>query len=271
MSNLLKFNSVIIHDQNKLVIDSNSVVDRIIDERRKLLMENEKSNTESEDGFVCGIEAATVEQLISDEESLAEVHHEIDMEEIKRLEEEILADAHNEANQIKEEARQSGYNDGYNDGVAKAEAEYMQKCSELEADFARRKAELDEEYKALKEKMEPELVETLIEVFSKVTHTIADSKKDMVAVLANNVLKNTEMSKSYLIKVSEEDYGFVAANTDMIVQGVAKDVKIDVCIDFQLKRNQCIIETDLGVFDCSLDIQLNNLISDIKLLSCTES
>ena len=34
-----------------------------------------------------------------------------------------------------------------------------------------------------------------------------------------------------------------------------------------MKKNECIIETDAGVFDCSLDIELNNLIKDIKLLS----
>lgn len=271
MSNLLKFNSVVIHDQDKLVIDSNRMVDEIIEQRRKLMGTNNPERSESEDGFVCGLDAATVEQLVSDEEPQVEVHHEIDMEEIKRQEEELLAVAREEAECIKSNARSEGYETGLNEGREAAFKELEAHKAKLNEDFANQKAALEAEYRTLREEMEPELVETLIQVFSKVTHAIAENKKDMVVTLANNVLKNTEMSKMYLIKVSEEDYNFVASNTDMIVQGVAKDVKIDICVDFQLKRNQCIIETDLGVFDCSLDIQLESLISDIRLLSCLES
>lgn len=36
-----------------------------------------------------------------------------------------------------------------------------------------------------------------------------------------------------------------------------------------LERNQCMIETNTGIFNCSLDIELNKLINNIKLLSCT--
>ena len=107
-------------------------------------------------------------------------------------------------------------------------------------------------------------------MLSKITYTIADNKRDMVLSLVNGVLKNTEMSKEYLIKVSEDDYNFLVANKELINKGTSKDIKIDICVEPQLKRNQCIIESDVGVFDCSLDIQLQNLISDIRVLSCLE-
>ena len=45
---------------------------------------------------------------------------------------------------------------------------------------------------------------------------------------------------------------------------------MDIVEDAAMKKNQCIIESDTGVYDCSLDIELNNLIRDIKLLSCTQ-
>ena len=270
MSNLLKFNSVVIKDQDKLVIDSNRMVDEIIEQRRKLLEESGNAPVADSDGFVCGLEAAMVEELISDEEEVKEVHHEIDLEAIKLKEEELLNEARLEAEKIKAEARTAGYEAGLSEGRAEASLELDKKLAAMDEELFNKKEALEREYQTLRETMEPELVETLIQVFSKVTHTIAEGKKGIVIALANTVLKNTEMSKSYLVKVSEEDYGFVASNVDMISQGVAKDVKIDVCIDFQLSRNQCIIETDLGVFDCSLDIQLENLINDIRLLSCLD-
>ena len=41
---------------------------------------------------------------------------------------------------------------------------------------------------------------------------------------------------------------------------------MDIVEDATMKKNQCIIESDTGVYDCSLDIELNNLIKDIKLV-----
>ena len=35
--------------------------------------------------------------------------------------------------------------------------------------------------------------------------------------------------------------------------------------DMALKQNECMIETDSGVFNCSLDVELHNLIKQIKL------
>ena len=270
MSNLLKFNNVVIHNQDKMVIDSNRMVEEIIEQRRKILGQSSEGPVADSDGFVCGLEAATVEELVADEEPEVVVP-EIDFEALRIQEEEILQAARDEAVCIKEEARNSGYEAGLMEGREAALAELEQKRAAMEQEFEERRQLLEVEYQEMKANMEPELIETLVQVFAKVTHTIADSKKDLVVALANSVLKSIEKSKTYLIKVSEEDYGFVASNLDMILHGVAKDVNIDACVDFQLKRNQCVIETDLGVFDCSLDIQLENLINDIRLLSCLDS
>ena len=49
---------------------------------------------------------------------------------------------------------------------------------------------------------------------------------------------------------------------------MSKEINLDIVADTTMKKNECIIETHAGVFDCSLDIELNNLIKDIKLLSC---
>ena len=50
---------------------------------------------------------------------------------------------------------------------------------------------------------------------------------------------------------------------------MSREVNIDIVEDATLERNQCMIETNTGIFNCSLDIELNNLIKNIKLLSCT--
>jgi flagellar assembly protein FliH len=83
-------------------------------------------------------------------------------------------------------------------------------------------------------------------------------------------MKNSDISNEFVIRVSPDDYRFLVNNQGKIYCAVSKEVNMDIVEDAAMKKNQCIIESDTGVYDCSLDIELNNLIRDIKLLSCTQ-
>ena len=273
MSNLLKYNSFVIQNQDKFVIDSNKMADEIVEQYRQLHAKAEQELVPDADGFVCGLEAATVEQLVrddadSEQQEMQPEFQPIDMAEIHRQEEEIINQARTEAELIKSRAQAAGYEQGIAEGREIAEQQLDARMKQLDREYTERLNALEAEYARKYHEMEPALVNTLIEVFSKITNTMADGKRDTVLFLVNGVLRNTEVSKEYVIRVSEDDYNYLLSNKHLIHNGINKDIKIDICIDAGLTRNQCIIETDSGVFDCSLDIQLENLINDIRLLSC---
>lgn len=275
MSNLLKYNSFVIQNQDKFVIDSNKMADEIVEQYRQLHAKAEQEPVPDADGFVCGLEAATVEQLVRDDadsgqQEMQPEFQPIDMAEIHRQEEEIINQARTEAELIKSRAQAAGYEQGIAEGREVAEQQLDARMKQLDREYTERLNALEAEYARKYHEMEPALVNTLIEVFSKITNTMADGKRDTVLFLVNGVLRNTEVSKEYVIRVSEDDYNYLLSNKHLIHNGINKDIKIDICIDAGLTRNQCIIETDSGVFDCSLDIQLENLINDIRLLSCLE-
>ena len=69
--------------------------------------------------------------------------------------------------------------------------------------------------------------------------------------------------------VAVEDAIFLRENKDKIIGSSRNDIHIEVVSDPSMKRNECLIDTDTGVYDCSLDIQLENLINDIRILSAT--
>ena len=150
----------------------------------------------------------------------------------------------------------------YRREVTKAEA--------LEREYEQKKAQLEKEYNDLKAAIEPELVETITEVFRKITYTVAEDNKEIIIGLINGVMKNSDISNEFVIRVSPDDYRFLVNNQGKIYCAVSKEVNMDIVEDAAMKKNQCIIESDTGVYDCSLDIELNNLIRDIKLLSCTQ-
>ena len=269
MSNLLKFNRVVIKDNNKVVIDSNSTMQNILDRQAELEKINMAPVREPDaDGFVCGLEAAAVEEIITDEAWQEPV---VMPEDLLREANEALDAARAEAEDIRAAAREEGYNMGLQDAEAYIDNTINEKISALEQEYSRKNQMLEAQYREMKEQLEPELVEVLLDVFSQVTHTIAEDRRDIVISLIKNVLDNSEVSKNILIKVSAEDYVFVDNNKDKLLAAATPDTVIEVTKDIKLSKNQCIIETDAGVFDCSLDIQIENLISDIRLISHVRS
>ena len=146
----------------------------------------------------------------------------------------------------------------------------MPEKSMNEREYEQKKAQLEKEYNDLKAAIEPELVETITEVFRKITYTVAEDNKEIIIGLINGVMKNSDISNEFVIRVSPDDYRFLVNNQGKIYCAVSKEVNMDIVEDAAMKKNQCIIESDTGVYDCSLDIELNNLIRDIKLLSCTQ-
>lgn len=270
MSNLLKYNHVVVKNEDKHVIDSNELLKNILSAKKNTTSGNsfaEKSIPDP-DGFVRGIDAARVEKLISDEEEQQDDNNAGILEDARKQAEDILEDAKKQAEDILKDAKKNGYKEGYEKGTIESKQKSDDLQTKLEADYKSMSEKLQNEYDEKYQVMESELVDTLMEVFSKVTLTIAEDKKDLVLLLIQRTLKDADANKDFLIRVSDVDYGFVMNSIDKLYDCVSLDSKIEVVRDNTLKKNQCIIETDAGAFDCSLDIQLEGLISEIKLLSC---
>lgn len=270
MSNLLKYNHVVVKNEDKHVIDSNELLKNILSAKKNTTSGNsfaEKSIPDP-DGFVRGIDAARVEKLISDEEEQQDDNNAGILEDARKQAEAILEDAKKQAEDILKDAKENGYREGYEKGTIESKQKSDDLQTKLEADYKSMSEKLQNEYDEKYQVMESELVDTLMEVFSKVTLTIAEDKKDLVLLLIQRTLKDADANKDFLIRVSDVDYGFVMNSIDKLYDCVSLDSKIEVVRDNTLKKNQCIIETDAGAFDCSLDIQLEGLISEIKLLSC---
>lgn len=277
MSNLLKRSSVINKDER--VIDYNDLIKKKI----QTIMES-KHNEMDADGFINGLHADVVEELISDDgtadaltddaamgeqqaaASLENANAEAEriIEEARLQAEQIIADANKNADAAFEEAKQNGYYEGNE----KAQEEMNIKQAQLEVGFDNKRKELEQEYNNLKESIEPELVEVITDVFRKVTGVVAEDNQEIILHLINDVMHNADGSRDYVIKVSPDDYKFLVNNQGKIYCAMSREVNIDIVEDATLERNQCMIETNTGIFNCSLDIELNNLIKNIKLLSC---
>ena len=269
MSNLVKSRNIVCNQNEKKVIDYNDLISAKIMKIREAI---EQESRDKKLDFVAGINADTAIELLDEENENVE---KVDLESVNREAERIIDRANEDARAIVERAKQEadmirsdnariGREEGYEEGRTQAETEF----ADLKRQVEEERLQMELDYNDRVNEIEPLLVDTILQVFEKVTHVLAEDKKDLVLNLVNDVLNKTEVSKEFLIRVSAEDYQFMQDNRDRINGVASEQVQIDIVEDHTFRKGQCMIESDSGIYDCSLDIQLDNLISAIKLMTC---
>lgn len=277
LSNLYKCYNVV--SQNERVIDYNE----IIKAKLNIIHESAKKNKISADGFVNGLQAEVVDTLLySNDETVGEEHElqqqyirQADIETAAAQAEDIISKATIDAESIlndaklkAEEIQSNAYMEAKENALADAKNEIQQHITKAQQEYEQKKNDLQQEYEDLKAKLEPELVGVITEVIKKVIYNFSEDNEEVILNLVNSVMRRAEASRQFNIRVSPEDYKFLVNNQGKIYCGMSKEVQLEIIEDLSMKKSECIIESDVGVYDCSLDIQLENLTKQIKLLSC---
>ena len=187
--------------------------------------------------------------------------------------EQILADANAKAeelvNQAKAEVdkiREAAKNKGYEDGKEMLERELEEMRTQMQSSYQQKSEELEQDYCEKRKNMEHELVDVILNVFNKVFHIQFDNKKHILMYLIDDAIMNIEGEKRFRIKVAQSNVLFLENHKEEILDRVGHDIELEILSDSMMDGNDCIIETDSGVFDCSLGTQLENLIKDIRSL-----
>lgn len=249
---------------DKKVIDYNALIAEKLSKLQNL-SNTTKETVESvdEDGFKAGLMAREVE--VTKEEVVEEI--EITPEELlENANEEanqILEDAKKQAEQLKQQAYQEGSKQGYDEGYNQSLADINAQKAKFEAD----KQKFIKEYDEQLIEMEPLLVNAITTVVQNVFKIKFEDNRNMIVHLVKNALGRIESSKEFIVKVSKADYPYVMKYREVLEKTVIKAASIDIIEDMTLSKNQCLVETDGGVFDCSLDVQLDNLTKTLKILS----
>ena len=221
----------------------------IDDEGNPVINQVEEAEEEAEEAFV-DMEAIQAQA----DEMIANAREEADA---------IVAEAQEQAEALKSHYEEEGKKTGYQEGLANAMNEFNAKKDELEAERQQLQAEFDEKERA----MESELVDVITEVMERFFLVQFGNKKDLLLHLIDNALINIENSREFLIKVNDENFDFLNQYKSQLQEKVGNDLQLDIIRDPVLDVHQCLIETDGGVFDCSLDVELDNLVKDLKSLS----
>ncbi len=275
----------VVYDNDRdddVVIDSNQKIQELLErqareykeklriaERERRIAELEASGESIPEGMDPDEFLGLADAIMQEEEPQIDY-----VEEAKAQAEEILAEAkaqaqgildaaNTNAKSIEKMARQEAEQAGYSTGIERAEIELNQAKAELEA-----KAQmLEQDYYSKCDMLEHQVVEQCMGVFEKVFRAKLSGDKDVIYHLLNQCIMNIERTKQFQIKVSDSNVDYIKEKKDEILMKVGSDVTIDIIADPMLDDSQAIIETDGGVFDCSLDTELDALAREIIALS----
>ena len=278
-SNLYKCGWVTVQEKDTRVIDNNALLEQKLS---AVLHAASISDTEEilpgDDGFEDGLDAEKVDALFSSDEGVIkgslQAERDALLEEIENARAELatvkeqadamIEDAKSQigAMQMKayEEAKSQGYQEGERLGRQEADAQINE--------YLAKKKQLEDEYEKKIEELEPEFIETLTGIYEHIFKVDLTRYRDLVANLLVNAMQNIENTRNFLVHVSKEDYEGVMADKDRIrAEAGGNSVSVEFVEDATLSRSQCLIETENGIYDCSLDTQLSELSRKLKLLS----
>lgn len=158
----------------------------------------------------------------------------------------IIADAQQKAEQIVqqaeakfEERRQAGYEQGLTEGRAEM-AEKMMDTIASSVDFL--------------SGLETRVVGLVSKSLQKILGEM--DRQERVTSVVRNALAVTRNESKVTVRVHPDDLDTVQQRMDDIMKPYPGIKYIDVVSDSRLDRDGCILETEVGVVDASLDVQL---------------
>lgn len=267
--------------ENARVIDMNEILEkRLKEEAERKSRQPEKELVAAQDGFTEGLNAEKVDVLLQPDEEAASAQNASiqEQEQLNRELEEARTElaglqaqieqereqAQLEAEQIKakafEEANEQGYQEGYQKGLDSVQ-ELQKQCEE-------EKLRQEQEYQQKLQEMEPMLVDTLCDVYSHIFKVEAKEHKELVLKLLQDTLLKVDSTGSVIIHVAKEDYSYVQERkASLLEEAGLQNGSVEIVSDATLQNAQCMIETEGGVYDCSLDTELAELKRRLMLLA----
>lgn len=274
-------------ESEQLVIDSNELAKQLIlkqereykaklleEERERRLAAMREAGEEIPDGMDADEFLGLADTIMQKEEPDVSAQVEELLEDARNQAQAIIDDANAQAQEIlnaaqlnadamKNLARQDGEKEGYNEGTQRAALELQDAQQQMQSEVER----VQNEYMERELHMEREIVEMCLPVFEHVFAAELSGRKDVIYHLLDHCIMKIERTGQMQIKVSDANAEYIKSKKEEIQGKVGAEVGLDIIADPLLNDDQCIIETDGGIFDCSIDTELDNLIREIRALN----
>lgn len=282
--NLLKSGFVTYQADEKRIIDTGQLFARKLEQLQRVepALDAEIFQTNQDTDYDEGMDPEQARALFGEEES-ATIYREIDPQSVQPEETEMpdtqgmLQQAKDEIEKLRQQteeeleqlriqtlqkAEEEGYAKGYKEAVAKAQKELVARRNALEQE----KEQFSKEYEQKLTELEPLFVDHLTKIYEHVFQVSFQKDREILLHLIDVAIHKIDSGKDFVIRVAKDDYPLISMQKKKLISNIA-GASIDVIEDMALEKGQCLIETGGGIFDCSVDMELQELGRKMRCLA----
>lgn len=185
----------------------------------------------------------------------ADQDYEDKMQQAQNSSDSIISNAYDQAKGIMEQARAEGYQEGYNRGIDDSQEIAKQIVDEALVI----KQEWSDERNKVLENAESQMVHLVIEAIEKVLDYKVETDQTLIESLIRQGISRVTKSHLVSIRVSNEDYNHALSIKPMIIATSDKIEDLDIKRDPTLPMGSCVIDTDSGSIDSSIQVQFEQI------------
>nr|WP_306432277.1 FliH/SctL family protein [Wansuia hejianensis] len=189
------------------------------------------------------------------------------MGEIQREKQKILTQAMEEANTIREQAQNLGYEAGFKEGTEKGYEKAIRDAQEEAEEIKNKAKELivqSEEYiEEYLEENRKNIIQLAATMAESIVHETIDTSSEKLLLLIKPILQQFNKGKNIIITCDPENEDYLKSRLEEL-KSINNDVNFVVLKDSSLEKNGCIIENEQQVLDLQISKQIHNILKDIK-------
>ncbi len=175
----------------------------------------------------------------------------------------IIKDGHDRIKMESTIALERAQDEGYARGYEKGQLEAQSLIDEAKQVVQNAKEEREQTL----DKLEPEIIEMIINICGKLIGEELHYNKETILVLIRKTLESISTDTlDVTIKVSERDYDYVLENKELITGNAAAE-KMKVVKDINLVQGSCTIETEFGSISCKVDEAFKKIKKQMRLIA----
>ncbi|MDO4753795.1 MAG: FliH/SctL family protein [Bacillota bacterium] len=173
----------------------------------------------------------------------------------KKTSEDIILDAYDRAADI----RRAAYNEGFSAGNLEAQDIYERRLEEAKHELLEIKKELLTAREELFVKSESEMISLVIRTLQRMISRIREEDEELVTTLVHRSVSGLTHINHIVVRIAEADADKSESIRNKLMLGQERIDTVEIKVDETLKPGCCVVETDRGTINASLDLQLERV------------
>lgn len=176
----------------------------------------------------------------------------------------VLAEAHRQADQMRQDAVRKGYEEGLQLGREEGLHLYQQAIDSLRDEVQKLVDAILAERQRLWEQMEPQVIDLVLEIARKVLREEIQARREATLSIIKHALRRVADTEHVRIRVHPDDLQITREHREDFLAVCDGVRQIEIVDDQRVGGGGCVIETPNGTIDASLRTQMQTIEKALK-------